>query len=146
MEDKFIEYFKLIGITKEVYLDRIETIMKVQSELCQEEIIDVYVDEYINEDGTREYQDLSLFSAGYSFGAHQFLTNDKFSIIALGKKIFHVVVKEKNYDFKHATSISRLIIDMHYDMGASGTYRASQENCDALKQIYFKYIIPNLME
>ena len=62
MKEEFIDYLKLIGITTEEYLNRIETIMEVHSELCQEEIIDIFVDEYIKEDGTREYEDLSLFS------------------------------------------------------------------------------------
>ncbi len=56
MKEEFIEYLKSIGITAEEYLKRIETIMEVYSELCQGEIVDIFVDEYIKEDGTREYE------------------------------------------------------------------------------------------
>ena len=146
MKPEFLEYLKSIGITNDIYLSRIETIMKVHSELVQEEISDIYVDDYFKEDGTREYADISFFSQGFSFGAYNFLTEDNFSISIRIKKITHIYIKKKNYDFKKATASSRLTIDIFYEMtSANGTFKASQENCDALTRIFFKYIKPNVM-
>lgn len=79
MKKEFVEYLKSIGITSEVYLKRIETLMEIHLDLCQDEIEDIFVDEYIKEDGTREYEDITFYSEQYNFGAIQFLTNNDFS-------------------------------------------------------------------
>lgn len=145
MKEEFVEYLKMIGITAEEYLKRIETIMDVHSNICQEEIIDIFVDEYIKEDGTRDYTGISLFSNKYDFGALQFLTEDHIVLTKRREDVYAIAIKKKDYDFKKATENSRLNIDVRYDVGEmSATYRASKANCDCLKKIYFKYIVPNI--
>lgn len=147
MKDEFIKYLRLIGITTEEYFKRIETIMEVHSELCQEEIIDIFVEDYIKEDGTREHDCINLYSNKFDFGAEQFLTDDNFTLSQRMKNVTAIKIKKKDYDFKKATEKSRLNIEVRYDISdVYGTFRASKENCDYLKQIYFKYIAPNLQE
>lgn len=144
MKDEFIEYLKMIGITADKYLNRIETIMEVHSNICQEEIIDIYVDEYIEEDGTRNYDGITFFSNEYDFGAVQFLTEDKFIITKRKKNVIAIKLKKKNYDLKKATENSRLNIEVRFDLSELySIFKASKENCDNLMQMYFKYIAPN---
>ena len=144
MKREFVEYLKMIGITADEYLKRIETIIEIHSNICQEEIIDIFVDEYINEDGTRNYDDISFFSNEYDFGANQFLIEDNFIFNKRMKNVAIVKIKQKNYNFEKATENSRLNIEVRYEGKMHGIFKASKENCDHLKHIYFKYIAPNI--
>ena len=145
MKKEFLDYLRMIGITAEEYLKRIETIIEIHSNICQEEIIDIFVDEYIREDGTREYEDITFFSNEYDFGAPQFLTEDNFIITKRIKNVSAIKIKKKDYDFKKATENSRLNIEVRYDISEMyAIFKASKENCDHLKQIYFNYIAPNI--
>jgi hypothetical protein len=145
MKMEFEEYLKSIGITSEVYLKRIETLMEIHLELCQDEIVDIFVDEYIQEDGTRQYTDITFFSNRYVFGAIQFLTTDNFSLTKLNKAITYMKIYNKDYDFKKATTLSRLNLDVGYDItNFSGNFKASKDNCDVLKKLVAKYMVPNL--
>ena len=147
MKAEFLEYLKLIGITSEEYLKRIGMIMDVHLELCQDEIIDIFVDEYIKEDGTREYEDISFFSNKYEFSAIQFLIDNNFCLSKRKKNVVAIKIKHKDYDFNKATEKSRLNIELTKDIiNVYGIFKASKENCDYLKQIYLKYIVPNIME
>lgn len=148
MKKEFKEYFKSIGITSQEYLKRIETLMEIHSELCQDEIVDIFVDEYIKEDGTREYEDISFYSKQYFFGVSQFLTTDTFILSKNTKDVKSIKIKKKDYDFKKATEKSRLNIDVSYETSTPlhGSFKASKENCDILKQIFLKYMMPNIIE
>lgn len=146
MKTEFIEYLKSIGITSEVYLKRIEDLMEIHLKLCQDKIVDIFVDEYIKEDGTREYEDITFFSNEYIFGAIQFLTTDTFVYSKIKKSVGYIKFNSKDYDFKKATTLSRLNIKVGYKLkNFEGNYKASKENCDVLGQIILKYIKPNLI-
>ena len=145
MKAEFLEYLNSIGITAEEYLKRIETIIEFHSNICQEEIIDIFVDEYIKEDGTRDYDDINFFSNEYDFTARQFLIEDKFVLTKRTKNAIAIIIKKNNYDFKKATENSRLNLEVRYDISKLyAIFKASKENCDHLKQIYFKYLAPNI--
>ena len=147
MKKEFEEYLKSIGITSEEYLKRIETLMGIHLQLYQYEIVDIFVDEYIKEEGTREYEDITFFSEKYMFGAVQFLTTDNFSLVKINKKIDLIKIKKKDYDFKKAIALSRLNVDIIPDKNSSeGNFKASKENCDVLKKIIIKHGIANLTE
>ena len=145
MKKEFLDYLRMIGITADEYLKRIETIMEVQSNICQEEIIDIFVDEYIKEDGSRDYEDITFFSNEHDFGVVQFLTEDNFILTKRIKNVSAIKIKKHDYDFKKATENSRLNIEVRYDISEMyAIFKASKENCDHLKQIYFKYVAPNI--
>ncbi len=147
MKKEFVDYLKSIGITAEEYLKRIETIIEVFSDFCQEEIVDIFVDEYIKEDGTREYEDITFFSEHYIFGATQFLTSDDFTLFKRMKNISSIDIKKKDYDFKKATDKSRLNIEIFLETASPlhGNYKASKENCDSLKHILENYFLSDLV-
>ncbi len=59
MKDEFLEYLESIGMTKTL-CKRVETIYAFYTEICPDEITDIFITDYIKEDGTREYQNLWL--------------------------------------------------------------------------------------
>ncbi len=47
MKEEFIKYLNTIGITTQVLLNRIEAIYEICLEICPEEVVDIFVDEYV---------------------------------------------------------------------------------------------------
>ncbi|MFZ2411541.1 MAG: hypothetical protein WAW23_08220 [Candidatus Methanoperedens sp.] len=146
MKDEFIKYLNTIGITTQVLHNRIEEIYEVCSEMCPDEIVDIFVDEYIKEDGSRDYEDLNFFSDTYQCGAKQFLTKDDYGIARLKKKVLLSKIQMQNYDFKKATEKSRLYLEVKFEGELLASFKASKENCDFLRDIILKYYKPNFKD
>jgi len=144
MKNEFSEYFKSIGM-KEPVLLRIETIMKYFSQLLpDEEVMDVFVSEYLEADGTRKYERLRLMGKKKGLVAIDFISRDAFSIADQDDPITSVKIEARNYDFEKATTMSRLYIRKFFEYATDSEYNASMENCDQLMRIYEKYIHPNI--
>ena len=145
MKKEFIRYLESIGITKAL-LERIETIYKFYQGIYPDEITDIFITEYIKEDGLREYESLWFFSKKNCMEAKQFITKEDFDVTPIKKRIFYWTIQKQNYDFKKATENSRLHLRFELDTGIAGEIKAAKENCDYLRKIILKYIVPNLKE
>jgi len=145
MKKEFIKYLESINITK-AYCKRIETIYEFYKDMCPDEITGIFVTDYITEDGAREYDCLWFFSEKYIMEAKQFITKDDFDIAPIQNRIVYLASKKQDYDFKKATEKSRLNVKFDMDTQVGCTFKASNENCDYLKEIIFRYIVPNLKE
>ncbi len=133
MNDQFTGYLSALNVTR-IVEDRVREVYTFYQEICPEEITDVFITEYITEDGLREYENLWFFSKTCVMEAKNFLSMDQFDLVP-----FHAVVrwevKGEHYDYKSATSKSRLHLSISFaTLGVSfnGIFRASQENCDYL--------------
>ena len=145
MKEGFTKYLGSIGITK-TFGERIETIQEFYREICPDEITDIFVTDYIKEDGAREYENLWFFSERYCMEAKQFLTKDNFDITPIQSRICYWSIQKQDYDFEKATEKSRLNVEIGMDTEIRGSLKASKENCDYLRDIIFKYVVPNLKE
>lgn len=140
---KFIPYLNDIDITTRAYIKRIESIYELCCYMCPEKIEDILVEDYIKDDGTREYEDLNFFSKGYCLSAHQFLTKNNIHIGVLAKRIIGWRVQATDFDFKKATTKSRLNVSVRTLDDIEGEFKAARENCRHLQAIIDKYIKPN---
>lgn len=140
---KFIPYLNAIDITTRAYLKRIELIYTLCSDMCPEEIEDIFVEDYFKEDGTREYDNLNFFSKGYCLGAPRFLTQTEIIIAPILKRITLWQVKAQDFDFNKASANSRLTLDIKTIHQTEGNFKAARENCTYLQAIIKKYIKPN---
>ena len=149
MKDEFLKYLESIGMTKTL-CKRVETIYEFYKEICPDKITGIFVTDYIKGDGSREYENLWFFSTKYCMEAANFITADHFDMAPIAKRVFRWEIKKQDYDFKKATEKSRLSLE--FDMsgagpgGVSGYLKASKGNCDHLKDIILKYVVPNLIE
>lgn len=143
MKKEFEEYLKSIGIATETLLKRVETIYQFYSNICPEEIKDIFVTDYIKNDGTREYESLWFFSDNYCMEAKEFATADNFDIM-LVKNIIRWEVKKQEYDFKKAIDKSRIFLHVNISIALSADFKASKENCDFLREIFLKYVKPKI--
>jgi len=144
MKTEFIEYLSSIGIPSGRLQNRIENIYNFYLDLLSADIQDIFVTDYLQDDGSRNYENLWFFSRNHCMEAKQFIKDDDFDIITMGKRIITWRIKKINYDFNNATSESRLNVVFILPHLRSGTLKASKENCDSLRDIFKKYIVPNL--
>ena len=146
MKEEFIKYLKRIGI-KEALGKRIETVHEFYQGICRDEITGIFVTDYIKEDGSREHANLWFFSETYCVEAKQFITKDDFDHLLIKHRVLYWQLKKQDYDFKKATEKSRLYLRFALSAtNVQGDLKAAKENCDYLKDIFLKYIVPNLQE
>lgn len=141
---KLDEYLNRMGITTDILKDRVKLAYSMASQMCPEEIEEVFVSDYIKDDGTREYDSVWFFSKGYCIEAHSFITENSIDIVRIKAK--RIQVELKDYDFKKATEKSRLQVTILLEETLEGKIKAAKENCDVLRDITIKYFKPGLAE
>lgn len=145
MRKEFIGYLKSVGITETLY-KKIETVYEFYRKICPDEITDIFITDYIKEDGSREYENLWFFSEKYCMEAKQFITKDDFDMTPIKKRVVYWTIRKQDYDFEKVTEKSRLYIRFDTENRVIGELKASKENCHYLKDIILKHIAPNLKE
>ena len=140
---KFIPYLKEVDITTRALLKRVEFMYSLCSDMCPDEIEDIFVTDYIKGDGAREYENLWFFSKNYCLEAKKFLTQIDLDILLMKNRITYWTVTAQDFDLKKASEKSRpnlvfkLIPDIH------GEFKASKGNCNSLLTIIDKYVKTN---
>ncbi len=146
MKQEFVDYFESIGIKEGVLLDRIESIYEFYLELCPDDIVAIFVTDYIDSEGKRDYENLWFFSDRYVMEAKGFAAGkDNFDMTHIKDRVVHCAIQKQDYDFnKEATDKSRLYLLFKLDTGEIANFKASKENCDALRVILLKHVKPNI--
>ena len=145
MKKEFIDYLESIGIKEGVLLDRIKSIYEFYKDMCPDEIKDIFVTDYIDSEGKREYENLWFFSDRYVMEAKGFAVGkDNVDITPIKGRVEHCAIQKQGYDFKEATDESRLHLLFKLDTGAIADFKASKKNCDALRDIILKHVKPNM--
>ena len=145
---RFKEYLTKIGITDPL-CQRIDAIFGLAAEMYGARVADttdILVTDYIEADGSRVYAGVDFYLKDYVISSVD-LTGDVNLITSkIGKNVVFIHVKAKDYDFKKATEKSRLYVTCAYtSLNLSSDFKAAKENCDYLKEIIRKYIVPNLI-
>lgn len=143
MKKEFIKYLESIGVANALW-KKIEIIYEFYEEIYPDEITDIFITDYIKEDGLREYESLLFFSKKNCMEAKQFITKEDFDVTPIEKRIFYWTIQKQNYDFKKATEKSRLHLKFYLDTGMTGEAKAAKGNCDYLREIILKYVVSNL--
>lgn len=144
MKTEFIEYLNEIGITG-LFQDRAIEIFSFYNKLYPDSIQDIFVSEFMDEEGKRQYENIWFFTSTSMMEAKQFLTEDSFDEAPYVKKIKHWIIEKKEYDFEIATETSRMNLDVSFESGISAVFKATGKNCSYLKDIFLRYVKPNLL-
>ncbi len=144
MKPQFSEYLASIGI-KDLFYQKVEEDYVFYSDLLDEDILDIFVTEYVDGEGRREYENLWLFTATCVMEAKQFLMEDKFDLMPIKNRVLRWEIAKRDYDFKEAVAKSRMRLQVFLDNNFVCDLKASQENCDFLRDILLKYFKPNLV-
>lgn len=126
--------------------DRAKILFTLSEDLVPEKIESFFIDEYINQEGARVFEDLSFFTKSFSISVAGYLKNDGISVVLLSKRITGYLLELKDYDLKRSKDTSRMSITLFMNAGQAGILKASKSNCNQLVSILKKRIIPNLQE
>lgn len=146
MKAEWLEYLESIGIKEGPFLKRVEEVLDFYQQVYPDQIQDIFVTEYLDNDSNRQYESVWLFSETSTMEAKQFLKEDDYDSVSLRQQVKYWTINKTEYDFHKASTKSRMMLKFDLLSGIVGTLKASQENCDYLKAIFFKHIIPNAIE
>ncbi len=127
-------------------INRVDTLLKTFTELCPSEIKEIFISEYIKDDGTRDYENLWFFSDNYMMESKRFITDDNFDITPYNKSVRYMEMLKQNYEPGQANERSRLLVRLNLETEVAGNMKASKENCDKLWSIVFEYFKANLKQ
>jgi len=146
MKAKYEKYLEKIELSSETIKNNVERIIGYAEKLCNEEIINIFVEDYYKEDGSREYGSLWLISERYFCEARNFRSTVEYDIdvARIKEPLIYFRVYIKDYDFKNTNKESRLKIECVNGYETSFQLRAARENCNNLGEIIDKYIKPNM--
>jgi len=138
------EYLRGLGMG-DVLLGRVTEIERSVGSLCPEELKYVFVAEYVEEGGMRQYENLFFFSANYAIQATNFASQSEFDIDWLGKSIVNLKLESKEPDLEKVTDKSRLSVRYVTEANCHASLRASGNNCAHLLAIVRSCLVPNFV-
>ncbi|MCL0066089.1 hypothetical protein M1N79_04350 [Dehalococcoidia bacterium] len=138
------EYLRGIGITSETLKSRVELARNLASQIFPEEIEEIFVSDYIKDDGSREHESVWFFSKSYCAEAPNFVSEHGIDIVPIKTKRLEVNLRD--YDFTKATEKSRFQLLVLLEEGLLADLKASKDNCNHLKHITIKYFRSRLAE
>lgn len=145
---RFKEYLTKIGITDPL-CQRIDAIFGLAAEMYgarAEDTTDILITDYIEADGSRVYAAVDFYSEDYVISSFDLTGDVDLRISKIRKNVVFIHVKAKDYDPKKATEKSRLYVTCYYTSpGVRSEFKAAKENCDYLREIIRKYVVPNLI-
>lgn len=147
MNSNHVKYLEELGMG-ETLIKHVSKIEEQYEKSCEEPVLDLIVSEYITEAGAREYIRLVFFTANYVLETDKFITDTPTMWIAkYPKQIAFIKFEPKDYDFKDATSASRLNFDCKWSkFDFILELKATSKNCDHLHKIVNMYIMRNLTD
>lgn len=143
---KIAKYLNDIGVSEPIR-ERIEVVHSHIQKIIPSTIEDIFIVDYLEEDGTRVYQDMDFYSDKRLVSAMDFKRTVDIRTASI-LKIAFVQFLSKDYDFQLANSKSRLTVNfsVEYSDTIGGQLKATSQNCDYLMKIVQKYFIPRLKE
>lgn len=145
MKTEFRDYLKRIGATEPV-INTVENIYKNCAEICPEEIKDIFISEYVGEEGQRIYENAWFISEKYLMEAKNFTNSENFDLVSFSKKINRIKINKRDYELKNANTKSRIELSGIISVLITLEMKASKENCDQLMKIIKKYFVPNIVD
>ena len=147
MKDEFNGYLKSLEAT-DVVLKRGEKVFELYSQLIAEfDATEIFVSEDLNQDKTREWRSLIVFTKEYMLEAKNFVAETDLDVAYLFKSICYVRMRFKDYEpGQAATTESRFRVDGYFVSDIDFQLRASEKNCERLWQICRTILLPNWEE
>lgn len=140
-------YFALVGMGGPL-VDRALGVADFYHRLLRDKTLDVFVSEYVDTEGQRQYESLWLLSTHFLVEAHNFVSDDRGDIVPLERNIARLEIGRQAYDFVSPTADSRLSIELNFatgsGLGITANLKASDGNCDRLAGFVQQYFLPNV--
>jgi hypothetical protein len=143
MKKTFLAYLNDIGIKDQSYA-RTDAVYGTARGLINDEIMDIFATDYLELNGTRNYEDFFLFTPGKIIEVNQFMFIDRGKIFVNHIDGTHrpaVNLSRNAYEFQNASPESRLNVEAIYSDKIEIRLKASGKNCDYLTSLLKKYFL-----
>ena len=124
--------------------ERTNNILEFYEKLYPNQLQDIFVSEHLDKEGNRKYESFFIFNNKIVFEAKDFLNEDDFDAASYLKKIVYYRIKKKEYDFNEAKNKSRMSLYFRLSEEIFCELKASGNNCDYLRTVFFDQILPNV--
>lgn len=141
-------YLTSIGMKSEFDLTLTKQLFSHATSICPEQLADVFVSNYHQEDNSQQFKDLWFFSRNYVIEALNFTKTRpvRFELSIYSRNIQCVRIETSDFDLgKRAKPASRLHIEFYTLSDFSCDHIAFGTNCAVLWNIYTTYIKPNMV-
>jgi len=128
-----------------VLMSRVSRVWDFYNAILPERLDDIFVNDYVNDDGTRTYGSAWLFSPTFMAEVRDWQTTDDFDLLR-PSRIRYWRLRKENFEFgEEPTAASRCALEFG-TLTNSGALTAAGDNCSRLHQIFIKYINVDLGE
>ena len=139
-----VKYLQDIGI-EEPILEKLEVIYSHIQKIYPCKVLDVFIDDYYQEDGTHVFEDITFFTEEGEITAIHFLKKSEYLFTPKNMIVYSITINSKDYDFEKANKNSRLTITYNVTEAVKviGLFKATGNNCDYLMKCYQNYMKPS---
>lgn len=126
-------------------IERTEKILGYVRQLLPEEPRYIFVSEYRDDEGNRNYESLWVLSDNFISEAKQFVSQSEFDLTSLSGGLTRILISNHEFEFENASESSRLSVYVNLGNTGSaitGSFRASGTNCNDLNQVLTEYLLP----
>jgi hypothetical protein len=109
----------------------------------------LFVSEYRDDEGSRSYEGLWVFTESFVSESTPFAGEDSVDFIRRDTGIDYVEVDHADFDFEAPVDASRLRVEATFKRtgsNLSATLRASGSNCADLNRVLRDYLLPTMFE
>lgn len=145
MNERITEYCGSIGMGEPLIEQVRGLYQECQALLAGETIEDMFINEYVTEDGTREYDTLHFFTESLVIEVERFVSIPRIWITEI--RVLYLFLEKKDFDFVTAKQSSRLTVRVDWLSGSfTLNLKASGDHCQILVAILRKHILPHVRE
>jgi hypothetical protein len=115
---------------------RVDELRAYAERLTSQTVVDMFVTDYLNDDGVRQYENLWFFTTNGVVEAKQFLQKDDIDYLSSSRRPnYYWRIESEHYNFEKASDASRLSVTVRVDQGFGMQFKASGSNCDHLSRL-----------
>jgi hypothetical protein len=141
------KYLESIGLTSETIKRHVGRVIDHAEQLSGQEIIGIFVNDYYDESGSREYESLWLTSEQYLCEVRNFRKTGEYDIDVspIKKNIMYFRIWTRDYEFESSTKKSRITMECVNRNDTSFQLKAADDNCEKLVKFINSYVKPNMI-
>lgn len=143
LKDEWLVYLRELQMP-DPYIERVGHLHGIVAAYTPERLTDIFVSEYIDEEGSREFESCWLFGDNYVCELKSFTTDDR-TDMAAWRYVKFIDIEHKDYVHgQEPTPSSRLKVKVRFPGGMSGDMRASGDNCVRLGSLIHDEFAPRI--
>lgn len=124
---------------------RIKRAVATHDSLAEDPLIDVVVSEVASGELGRVHESVWLFSTRFAMEASLLdADEDDLDFVPLPRGIRHIIVKSRSYDWRKPNVKSRLRAEVWFSDTRYGEIKASEANCNWLRDVLARTLLPNV--